>query len=106
MKDRAKETLKNVKVMLFNAEKAVHQQLEKTTPAVVNTLDSSFEKASQSLSETLGVIDRRTRREQVELLKGYRSFLQNQLQLLDSRLKAIEAETPKANKSGPTSNNE
>lgn len=95
VKQKAKETLKSVREMLAKSEKAVHQQLEKTTPKVVNTLDASFEKASRGMSETLSTIDRKTRKEQIELLKAYRSFLQKQVDLIDGRLKAIESEEPK-----------
>ena len=96
VKAKAKETLKSATELLRAVKESVHAELEKTAPRVVNTLDKSFDKASRGLSDTLGVIDRKTGKEQLELLKAYGSFLQKQTEMIQSRISDLEREYPKA----------
>jgi DnaJ-domain-containing protein 1 len=92
---KARETLRSMKELLKAVKTSAHRELEKNAPKVVNTLDRSFEKASNSLTDTLGVIDKKTTKEQLELLKAYRSFLQKQTQMIQTKITSLERE-PKA----------
>ncbi len=96
VKTKAKETVESVAELLKAVKKVVHSELSKEAPKVVNTLDSSFDKASKGLTDTLKTIDRRTAREQLELLRGYKSFLQKQTELIDKKIASIHVESPKA----------
>ena len=86
VKAKAEETLNSVKELLKTAKTAAHSELSKTVPKAKNALDRSFDSASKGLAETLGFLDRRTSREQVELLRAYRAFLTQQIELIDKRL--------------------
>jgi hypothetical protein len=96
VKVKAKETLKNAKELLKAVRTSVHAELERTAPRVVNTLDRSFDKASRSLSDTLTVIDKKTGKDQLELLKAYRSFLQKQTEIIQTRISNLEGAPQKA----------
>jgi len=96
VKAKAKETLRSVKELVKAVETSVHKELGKNAPKVVNTLDRSFERASTGLAETLRTIDKRTGREQLELLKAYKSFLQRQTDMIQARIAALEREPTKA----------
>ena len=94
VKAKAKETLRSVKELLKTVTEGVDAELKKNAPRVANTLDRSFETASKSLTDTLGVIDRKTGKEQLELLKAYKSFIQKQAEILQGRISDLEhAET-------------
>ncbi|MBI3023720.1 MAG: hypothetical protein HYY68_08395 [Thaumarchaeota archaeon] len=88
--ERAKETVKSVRELLRAVKNAVHDQLRRGAPTVVNALDRSFETASKTLLETLRVVDKKTNKEQTELLRAYQSFLQKQVELIEGRLKVLE----------------
>ncbi len=88
--ERAKETVKSVRELLRAVKNAVHDQLRRGAPTVVNALDRSFETTSKTLLETLRVIDKKTNKEQTELLRAYQSFLQKQVELIEGRLKVLE----------------
>jgi len=94
VKAKAKETLRSVKELLKTVTESADAELKKNAPRVANTLDRSFETASKSLTDTLGVIDRKTGKEQLELLKAYKSFIQKQSEILQGRISDLEhAET-------------
>jgi len=90
VKDKAKETLRSVKGLLKAVTESVDAELKKNAPRVANTLDRSFEAASKSLTDTLGVIDRKTGKEQLELLKAYGSFIQKQAEIVQGRISDLE----------------
>lgn len=90
VKAKAKETLRNVGELLKAVTESVDAELKKNAPMVANTLDRSFDTASRSLADTLRVIDRRTGKEQLELLKAYRSFIQKQAEIVQGRISDLE----------------
>ena len=92
VKAKAKETLKSVRELLEAVTESVDAELRKNAPRVADTLDRSFETASKSLTDTLGVIDRKTGKEQLELLKAYRSFIQKQAEIVQGRISDLEKE--------------
>ena len=96
---KAKQTAKSVGELLDAVERAAHARLSKEAPKVVNTLDGSFEKAAKGLTETLKTIDKRTAKEQAELLKAYKSFLQKQTEIIEKKMASMKKEGPRAEKS-------
>jgi len=92
VKTKAKETLRSVKELLKAVTESVDAELKKNAPKVASTLDRSFETASKSLTDTLGVIDKKTGKEQLELLKAYRSFIQKQAEIVQGRISGLEKE--------------
>ena len=51
-----------------------------------------MDEAGRALSNALSVIDKKAGHEQIELLNGYRTFLQGQVAFVDKRIKAIKNE--------------
>ena len=94
LKLKLKETFKSVRELLIALRKATHEQLTRTAPRVARTLDKSFDRASRSLSDTLKLISKKTNREQLELLKAYRSFLQKQTEFVEAKIRALEDQQP------------
>ena len=90
VKAKAKETLRSVRELMKAVTKSVDDELKKSAPRVANTLDRSFETASKSLNDTLRIIDRKTGREQLELLKAYSSFIQKQAEIVQGRISDLE----------------
>ena len=99
VKLRLKETVRSVRELLIALKKVTQEQLTRTAPKVAHTLDKSFDRTSQGLSDTLKLISKKTRKEQLELLKAYRSFLQKQTELVESRIKTLEEKQPSDQKS-------
>jgi anion-transporting ArsA/GET3 family ATPase len=99
VKAKARQTAKSVGELLDAVQKAAHERLSKEAPKVVNTLDSSFDKATQGLTDTLKTIDKRTAKEQAELLKAYRSFLQKQAEIVDKKMASMKKERSEAGQS-------
>lgn len=93
---KAKQTAKSVGELLDAVKKAAHARLSKEAPRVVNALDSSFDKASKGLADTLKTIDKRTSKEQAELLKAYKSFLQKQAEIIEKKMASMKEQEPKA----------
>jgi hypothetical protein len=90
VKAKAKETAKSVSELLDAVQKAINARLSREAPKVANALDGSFDKASKGLADTLKTIDKRTGKEQAELLKAYRSFLQKQAEIVDKKIASMK----------------
>jgi len=63
---------------------------EITTGIVIggfSLLDITFKNINASFEKTLKTIDEKTQKEQMELLNAYRSLLQKQLEIIDTKLK-------------------
>ena len=63
---------------------------EITTGIVIggfSLLDITFKNINASFEKTLKAIDEKTQKEQMELLNAYRSLLQKQLEIIDTKLK-------------------
>ena len=87
---KARETAKSARELLDVVEKAVNARLSKEAPKVKNALDDSFDKASKGMTDALNTIDKRTSKEQSELLKAYKSFLQKQTEFIDKRMASMK----------------
>jgi hypothetical protein len=90
VREKAKQTAKSVGELLDSVKKAAHARLSKEAPRVVNALDGSFDKASKGLTDTLRTIDKRTAKEQAELLKAYKSFLEKQTEIIERRMSSMK----------------
>ncbi len=95
-KSKAKQTAKSAGELLDAVEKAARARLSKEAPKVVNALDSSFDKASKTLADTLKTIDKSTAKEQAELLKAYKSFLDKQAEIIEKRMASMRDKEPKS----------
>ena len=91
---KAKETAKSVSDLLDAVKRTAHARLVKEAPKVVDTIDQSFDRASKGLTDALKDLDKRTSKEQSEVLKAYRSFLQKQTEIIDKKMASIRR-TPK-----------
>jgi hypothetical protein len=87
---KVKPALKAVKELLEKAEKGVQKELTKAAPKVQKTLDASLETGSKVFASTMKTIGVHTEKEQLELLRGYRRFLEAQVKYLDSKLRSLE----------------
>jgi hypothetical protein len=90
VKTKFKETLKSTKGLLNAVKNATHEQLQRRAPNVVHSLDRTFDEASKTLSEFVDSLDKRTAKEQLELLKGYRSLLGKQSDIVAAKIAALE----------------
>jgi hypothetical protein len=87
---KARQTAKSAGELLDAVKRAAHARLSKEAPKVVNALDDSFDRAAKGLTDTLNTIDKRTSKEQAELLKAYRSFLQKQAEIVDKKMASMK----------------
>lgn len=95
VREKAKQTLESVRELIIAVKEAMHEELRKKAPNVINALDKQIDKAAKGFSNTLKIIDKKTSKEQLELLKAYRSFLQKQIEMIDSRISSLEREQVK-----------
>ena len=94
VKQKAKETVKSAAELLEAVKNSAHARLSKEAPKVVNAIDDSFDRASKGLTDALKTIDKRTSKEQSELLGAYRSFLQKQTEIIDRKMASMNNEKP------------
>lgn len=90
VEERLHETVESVKNLVESVTKATRAEIHKTAPNLSTTLDKSFQEAARGLSDVLSTIEKGTNKQQKELLKSYKSFLQKQAELIDGRLKKLE----------------
>jgi hypothetical protein len=83
------DTIKSTEEFIDSTKRSLQRELSKTTPKIEHALDRSVDDAGQALSNALSAIDKKAGHEQMELLKGYRTFLQGQVAFVDKRLKAM-----------------
>ena len=86
------ETIKSTEEFIESTKKSLQRELSKTTPKIEHALDRPVDEAGRALSNVLSAIDKKASHEQIELLNGYRTFLQGQVAFVDKRLKAMKNE--------------
>ena len=86
------DSIKSAEEFIESTKRSLQRELSKTTPKIEHALDRPVDDAGQALSNALKTIDKKAGHEQIELLKGYRSFLQGQVAFVDKRIKAIKGE--------------
>ena len=82
-------SIKSTEEFIESTKESLQRELSKTAPKIQHDLDRSLEEAGRGLSNALSSIEKKTNREQADLLNAYKSFLQKQIAFVDDRLKAI-----------------
>jgi signal transduction protein with GAF and PtsI domain len=85
-----RDTIKSAEEFIDNTKKSLQAELSKTTPKIEHALDQSLDEAGLALTNALKSVEKKTNREQLEVLNGYRTFLQGQIAFVDDRIKAIK----------------
>jgi gas vesicle protein len=85
-----RDTIKSAQEFIESTKKSLQTELSKTTPKIEHALDQSLDEAGQALTNALKSVDNKTSREQLEVLNGYRTFLQGQISFVDDRIQAIK----------------
>ena len=88
-REKVRETIKSTEEFLDNAKKSLQEEFSRTAPRFEHALDRSLDEAGQALSNAMNSIDKKTSPEQLDLLNGYRSFLQRQVEFVDARMNKI-----------------
>ena len=96
VRDKARQTAKSVGELLDAVKKAAHARLSKEAPKVANALDGSFDRAAKTLTDKLNTIDKSTAKEQAELLKAYKSFLDKQAEIIEKRMASMKDKRPES----------
>ena len=86
------DTIKSTEEFIESTKRSLQRELSKTTPKIEHALDRPVDEAGKALSNAMSAIDKKAGHEQVELLNGYRAFLQGQVAFVDKRIKAIKNE--------------
>ncbi|MGA2665065.1 MAG: hypothetical protein ABSF83_08990 [Nitrososphaerales archaeon] len=84
-----RDTIKSVEDYIESTKKSLQAELSKTTPKIEHALDQSMDEAGRALTNALESVDKKTSREQLEVLNGYRTFLQGQIAFVEERIKTI-----------------
>ncbi len=78
---------------LSTATQRAVESTEKTvrdvSPKVTSTLDDAMKETSVAFRRAMGNIDRQTSRQQVKLLRTYKTFLSKQAEAIDKRLRKL-----------------
>ena len=90
VKKSVRDSIKSTEEFIETMKRTLQNELAKTTPDIEHALDRSLDGAGQALSIALESVETTTTREQIELLNGYRRFLQGQIEFVDNRLKAMK----------------
>jgi hypothetical protein len=72
-----------------STKQSLQKELSERAPKIQHDLDRSLEDAGRGLSNVLSSMEKKTNREQVDLLNAYKSFLKKQTAFVDDRLKSI-----------------
>ena len=78
---------------LASATQRAVESTEKTvrdvSPRVTSTLDDAMKETSVAFRRAMGNVDRQTSRQQVKLLRTYKTFLSRQAEAIDRRLRKL-----------------
>jgi len=86
------DSVKSTEDFIESTKKSLQYELAKTTPKIQHMLDQSADEAGKALSNAVKATDKRTSKEQMQLLMSYRSFLQGQVEFVEKRIKAMKGE--------------
>jgi F0F1-type ATP synthase membrane subunit b/b' len=89
VRDSVTASIKSAEEFIESTKESLQRELSKTAPNIQHDLDRSLEEAGRALSNAFSSIEKKTNREQVDLLNAYKSFLQKQIAFVDERLKTI-----------------
>jgi F0F1-type ATP synthase membrane subunit b/b' len=86
------DSIKSAEEFIESTKKSLQSELSKTTPKIQHALDQSVDEAGRALSDAMATADKKASREQIEVLKSYRGFLQGQVAFVDKRIKDLMGE--------------
>jgi hypothetical protein len=86
------DSIRSAEDLIESAKRSLQSELSRTVPNIQHALDQSVDEAGKALSDALKATDKKASREQIELLKSYRSFLQGQIAFVDNRIKDMKGE--------------
>ena len=89
MRNSVNASIKSTEEFIESTKKSLQKELSKRAPKIQHDLDKSFEEAGRGLSKALSSIEKKTDREQVDLLNAYKKFLKKQTAFVDDRVKKI-----------------
>ena len=89
IRDSVNASIKSTEEFIESTKESLQKELSKRAPKIQHDLDKSFEEAGRGLSEALSSIEKKTNREQVDLLNAYKTFLKKQTAFVDDRVKKI-----------------
>ena len=89
MRDSVASSIKNAEEFMESTKQSLQKELSERAPKIQHDLDRSLEDAGRGLSNVLSSMEKKTNREQVDLLNAYKSFLKKQTAFVDDRLKSI-----------------
>ncbi len=85
--------IEKVRKDLASATKSWRRSTEKfvqeMSPKVQATLDETMEKTSTAFGQAMATINKQTKTQQAALLRGYKTFLSKQLDIIEKRLKEL-----------------
>jgi hypothetical protein len=85
-----RDTIKSAEDFIESTKKSLQAELSKKTPKIEHALDQSLDEAGAALTNALKSVEKKTSREQLDVLNGYRTFLKGQIAFVDERIKAIK----------------
>ncbi|MHB2035716.1 MAG: hypothetical protein ACYCPW_03120 [Nitrososphaerales archaeon] len=89
MRNSVNASFKSTEEFIESTKESLQKELSKKAPKIQHDLDKSFEEAGRGLSKALNSIEKKTDREQVDLLNAYKTFLKKQTAFVDDRVKKI-----------------
>jgi hypothetical protein len=92
VRSKAREVARAIKDLGLAVGKTMDRYLAKEAPRAVALVDKSLDKTAKGFETTLTRIDKRTAKQQMELLTSYRNFHEQQLELVDRKLSALRAQ--------------
>jgi hypothetical protein len=88
--ESVRDTIKSAEDFIESTKISLQAELSKKTPRIEHALDQSLDDAGQALTNALKSVEKKTSHEQLEVLNGYKTFLQGQITFVDDRIKAIK----------------
>jgi hypothetical protein len=90
LRSKALEVARAIKDLGASIGKTMDSYITKQAPRAVAFVDRSLTKASKGFESALSDIDKKTARQQFELLLSYRNFLQQQTELVNKKLNSLK----------------
>jgi len=89
MRNSVSASFKSTEEFIESTKESLRKELSKRAPKIQHDLDKSFEDAGRGLSNAISSIEKKTNREQIDLLNAYKTFLKKQTAFVDNRVKKI-----------------
>jgi len=90
MSESAKEFARSLKKLISATVKEAEKVIEKTAPQLSELVTKLLNEVESTATNLLKDLERRTEKEQLEILRAYRSILKAQLEKVETRIKQLE----------------